>query len=83
MRLTETRAGAVLLDGRDCRTVPLHTLRRAIGVVPQTPFLFQVWLFAHCASIQAHKMRLVWIDLSCTLEGRMSTDVSLGTGQCG
>ncbi|KAL0053237.1 hypothetical protein WJX82_002974 [Trebouxia sp. C0006] len=41
LRLTETRAGAILLDGRDCRTVPLQTLRRAIGVVPQTPFLFQ------------------------------------------
>lgn len=42
MRLTETRAGAILLDGRDCRTVPLLTLRSAVGVVPQTPFLFQV-----------------------------------------
>ncbi|KAL0039364.1 hypothetical protein WJX79_004967 [Trebouxia sp. C0005] len=41
LRLTETQAGAILLDGRDCRTVPLQTLRRAIGVVPQTPFLFQ------------------------------------------
>ena len=42
MRLTETRAGAILLDGRDCRTVPLQSLRRSVGVVPQTPFLFQV-----------------------------------------
>ncbi|DBA85738.1 TPA: hypothetical protein ACH3X1_005304 [Trebouxia sp. C0004] len=41
LRLTETKAGAILLDGKDCRTVPLQTLRRAIGVVPQTPFLFQ------------------------------------------
>lgn len=41
LRLTETQSGSILLDGRDCRTVPLGTLRRAIGVVPQTPFLFQ------------------------------------------
>lgn len=66
LRLTETRAGAILLDGRDCRTVPLQTLRRAIGVVPQTPFLFQVQIVYSlpcCHSIWAsHATRLSLLD---------------------
>ncbi len=39
-RLFDVSDGAVLLDGRDVRTLPLAQLRRAIGVVPQDPFLF-------------------------------------------
>lgn len=42
LRLTEVNDGQILIDGRDCRTVSLPVLRRAIGVVPQTPFLFKV-----------------------------------------
>jgi ATP-binding cassette subfamily B protein len=39
-RLFDVSEGAVLLDGRDVRTLPLAQLRGAIGVVPQDPFLF-------------------------------------------
>jgi ATP-binding cassette subfamily B protein len=39
-RLFDVAEGAVLLDGRDVRTLPLAQLRRAVGVVPQDPFLF-------------------------------------------
>jgi ATP-binding cassette subfamily B protein len=39
-RLFDVDAGSVCLDGRDVRTLPLGWLRRAIGVVPQDPFLF-------------------------------------------
>ncbi len=39
-RLFDVSAGAVLLDGRDVRSLPLAALRRAIGMVPQDPFLF-------------------------------------------
>ena len=42
LRLTEVKDGQILIDGRDCRTVSLPVLRRAVGVVPQTPFLFKV-----------------------------------------
>lgn len=41
LRMTEVALGAVLVDGRDVRDVPLRRLRSAIGVVPQTPFLFE------------------------------------------
>ncbi len=39
-RLFDVERGAVLLDGRDVRTLPLAWLRRTLGLVPQDPFLF-------------------------------------------
>ena len=39
-RLFDVTAGGVEIDGRDVRAIPLATLRRAIGYVPQDPFLF-------------------------------------------
>ena len=39
-RLFDVSKGAVLLDGRDVRELPLAQLRGAIGFVPQDPFLF-------------------------------------------
>jgi ATP-binding cassette subfamily B multidrug efflux pump len=40
VRLFDVERGAVLLDGRDVRTLPLAWLRRQVGLVPQDPFLF-------------------------------------------
>jgi ATP-binding cassette subfamily B protein len=39
-RLYDPSAGRILLDGIDLRELDLGDLRRAIGVVPQEPFLF-------------------------------------------
>jgi ATP-binding cassette subfamily B protein len=39
-RLVEPTEGRILLDGRDIREVPLRSLRRTIGVVPQDTTLF-------------------------------------------
>ncbi len=39
-RLFDVTEGAVLLDGRDVRDLPLRQLRESIGFVPQDPFLF-------------------------------------------
>jgi len=39
-RLFEAPPGSLLVDGRDVRTIPLHTLRGAVGLVPQETFLF-------------------------------------------
>ncbi len=41
-RVRDPDEGAVLLDGRDIRTLPLDDLRRSIGYVPQDTFLFSV-----------------------------------------
>jgi ATP-binding cassette subfamily B protein len=39
-RLMEPTSGRVLLDGHDIRELPLSTLRKTVGVVPQDPILF-------------------------------------------
>ena len=48
-RLVDPTAGRVLLDGHDLRTVPLGTLRSAIGLVPQEVFLFSDTVGANVA----------------------------------
>ena len=40
LRFYDPQAGAVLLDGVDIRTLDLHTLRDAIGIVPQDTVIF-------------------------------------------
>ena len=39
-RLYDPNEGTITLGGVDCRSYPLHTLRKAIGYVPQETFLF-------------------------------------------
>ena len=39
-RLHDVSSGAIRIDGRDIRTLPLKQVRKAIGFVPQDPFLF-------------------------------------------
>ena len=39
-RAMDPTSGTVRIDGHDLRTIPLSTLRGAISVVPQEPFLF-------------------------------------------
>ncbi|HXF62457.1 MAG TPA: ABC transporter ATP-binding protein [Caldilineaceae bacterium] len=39
-RFYEFQGGELLIDGQDIRTFDLHSYRRQLGIVPQTPFLF-------------------------------------------
>ncbi|NUN71298.1 MAG: ABC transporter ATP-binding protein, partial [Bacteroidetes bacterium] len=39
-RLYDVTEGSVLIDGKDIRTIPIATLRKHIGYVPQETFLF-------------------------------------------
>jgi ATP-binding cassette subfamily B protein len=39
-RLHEPPAGSIFIDGIDVREIPIAELRRALGFVPQEPFLF-------------------------------------------
>ncbi len=39
-RFYEFQGGQLLIDGRDIRTFDLHSYRRHLGIVQQTPFLF-------------------------------------------
>ncbi|MBP7095890.1 MAG: ABC transporter ATP-binding protein [Spirochaetia bacterium] len=40
LRFYEFQGGSVLVDGRDIRELDIAALRRAVGFVPQDPFLF-------------------------------------------
>lgn len=39
-RMAEPESGSILIDGVDIRTLGLHTLRAAMSVIPQDPFMF-------------------------------------------
>jgi ATP-binding cassette subfamily B protein len=39
-RFYEFQGGQLLVDGMDIRSLDLHSYRRQLGIVPQTPFLF-------------------------------------------
>jgi ATP-binding cassette subfamily B protein len=39
-RFYDYTSGSILLDGRELREYPRHTLRRVVGIVEQEPFLF-------------------------------------------
>ena len=41
-RFHDPSEGAILLDGVDLRSIPLKTLREAVALVPQKPFLFDL-----------------------------------------
>ena len=43
-RMIDPSQGAILVDGVDCRELPLAALRSMVGVVPQETFLFSVTL---------------------------------------
>ncbi|RHY25855.1 hypothetical protein DYB25_012421, partial [Aphanomyces astaci] len=40
LRLVELESGRILLDKVDIASLPLHTLRRAVSIIPQEPVLF-------------------------------------------
>jgi len=48
-RLHDPPRGSVFIDGVDIREIPLATLRGAVGVVPQEPFLFSDTVGANVA----------------------------------
>lgn len=48
-RLLDPPPGTVFVDGQDIRTLPLATLRRAIGFVSQEPFLFSATIAENIA----------------------------------
>jgi ATP-binding cassette subfamily B protein len=54
-RLHDPPRGSVFIDGVDVRDIPLATLRRSIGFVPQEPFLFSDTLADNIAfGLDAH-----------------------------
>jgi ATP-binding cassette subfamily B protein len=79
VRLHEPPRGTVFIDGHDVRDMPLGVLRRAIGVVPQEPFLFSDTLaanvaFGRDATDQPRDARAAAIEASAAV-ARLDKDV--------
>lgn len=61
-RLYDVTSGSVLIDGVDVRRIPLQTLRRNIGYVPQETFLFSESIAENVryGTTVADASKLVW-----------------------
>ena len=57
-RLHDPPPGSVFIDGRDVRALPLATVRGALGVVPQEPFLFSDTIAENVAFGMPHEAGL-------------------------
>jgi len=67
-RLHDPPPGSVLVDGRDVRELPLATLRRAIGFVPQEGFLFSASVRENVALGEGAAPRAGWAAAVAQLE---------------
>ena len=54
LRLAEVDSGSVFIDGVNVALIGLHSLRRAIAVVPQDPFLFAGTLGSNLDPTRCH-----------------------------
>jgi ATP-binding cassette subfamily B protein len=64
-RLDDVNSGAILIDGRDIRTVSQDSLRRQVAVVPQEPALFNRTILENIGygEFQASEQQI--IDAAC------------------
>jgi putative ABC transport system ATP-binding protein len=86
-RLEEPRSGEVLLDGANIRTLDPTTLRRRVGMIFQTPILFQGSIRSNLTygldgvDDRALLETLDAVGLSRSFLERDSTALSVGQGQ--
>jgi len=57
------RRGQIMLDGVDISSVPLHTHRSAVSVIPQEPILFSGTVRHNLDPLDAHKDEALWSAL--------------------
>mmetsp|Transcript_48791 Transcript_48791/g.113090 ORF Transcript_48791/g.113090 Transcript_48791/m.113090 type:complete len:289 (-) Transcript_48791:96-962(-) len=82
LRLVELSDGAVLIDGVDTAKVGLHTLRQAMALVPQDPFLVEGSLRKNMDPFEWHSEAVLVKALSCVgLNLPLDTEVGKGGGQ--
>ena len=68
-RFYDATSGRVTIDGADVRDVTLHSLRRAIGVIAQDPFLFSATVRENIAFGAGAWMRPTMVARSSSSEG--------------
>jgi ATP-binding cassette subfamily B protein len=61
-RLYDPSAGRVLIDGADLRTVDVASLRRAVAITGDDPFLFSTSVLANIAYARPHASREEVVD---------------------
>eukprot|EP00405_Crypthecodinium_cohnii_P052298 CAMPEP_0206590928 /NCGR_PEP_ID=MMETSP0325_2-20121206/39930_1 /ASSEMBLY_ACC=CAM_ASM_000347 /TAXON_ID=2866 /ORGANISM="Crypthecodinium cohnii, Strain Seligo" /LENGTH=1350 /DNA_ID=CAMNT_0054100011 /DNA_START=57 /DNA_END=4109 /DNA_ORIENTATION=+ len=89
LRLVELSSGSVLLDDVDTSTIGLHTLRRAIALVPQDPFFVEGALRTNLDPFNLHTnaelteaLSLVGLDMDLTTPvGKGGARLSAGQRQ--
>ncbi len=64
--------GRILIDGQDLRDVTQDSLRKAIGVVPQDPVLFNASIGYNIASVHVITLFMYWA-LTCKHIGTASS----------
>lgn len=53
-------SGKILIDGTDVSSLPLHSLRRNLAIIPQSPFLFQGSIAANLDPFGTHEVAALW-----------------------
>ena len=96
-RYYDVTEGSILIDGKDIKKIPLDTLRKHIGLVPQEPFLFSMSIAENirfgntsstneevekfCKIAQLHEDVLTFTDKYDTLLGERGITLSGGQKQ--
>lgn len=85
-RLVEPSGGKIFIDGVDIQSLELDRLRRAIGILPQDPVLFEGTLRTNLDPLHMHSDTEIWdiLDKVC-LRGLVSLhpnrlDMAVGEG---
>jgi ABC-type multidrug transport system fused ATPase/permease subunit len=63
LRIIEPRGGRILINGKDTSHIGLHTLRRAVGLVPQDPVLFSETVRNNLDPFQEYSNEKLWAAL--------------------
>ena len=83
-RLVESESGSIQIDGIDTSRLPLHTLRSAIAIIPQSPVIFSNTLRYNLDPFNEHSDAAVWEALEAVqlkqlvsnLTNKLSTQMS-------
>mmetsp|Transcript_610 Transcript_610/g.1037 ORF Transcript_610/g.1037 Transcript_610/m.1037 type:complete len:1231 (+) Transcript_610:1864-5556(+) len=65
-RMVELSKGQILIDGQDIGKVGLHSLRRQIAIIPQTPFIFSASVRYNLDPFNKFKDEDIWKVLKWT-----------------
>lgn len=85
-RIEDLSCGSVVIDGIDCRDVPLRVLRSRLGIIPQDPVMFSASVRYNLDPFNNHTDEDVWgvlesVDMNTvvfSLPGKLDEEVAEG-----